>query len=291
MIYKNVVKGRFRPHIALGTGIVHLGACIGVRYGFVHGFSWTSIFLAIAWYGMSIIGITVGYHRLLTHGAFQCHRSIQWILIFLGGHATEGPAENWCTDHTQHHAYEDQPGDPHSPGEYGGGLRGFLWSHFLWFHFETLRPAGYRPKFKWESDPMILWQARWNWAIILVMGFVLPYLIAGWDGVFLAGFIRIVAHWHITWSVNSVCHLWGSLAPGTPRENDRSRNNIIIAFLSGGEGFHAYHHKKPNCAYMGWRWYHYDPGKWVIALLARLRWAWEVNTPVGLRYRHILKTA
>ena len=281
----NPVRGEFRAGLAAVLLLLHVAALYGIWWCATWGVTPTAITLALVLYAVSSLGITVGYHRYFTHGSFHCRKEVKYVLAVAGALAAEGPLEQWCADHRQHHRYTDAANDPHSPWQYQhlpvplNIVVGFLWAHMGWLFWVTKRPEGYRPMAPVHDASVIQWQARWYWTIVIA-GFVIPFILAGWAGLFLAGFIRVVAHLHVTWCVNSVCHLWGTRPVGPDGEfwkNDQSRNNLLVAFLGMGEGWHGNHHVKQNSAQLGYRWYHWDPGKWVIHLLELVRLARDVR--------------
>jgi stearoyl-CoA desaturase (delta-9 desaturase) len=241
------------------------------------------------------VGISVGYHRYWTHQSFKCPRWLQYPLAVCGAVATEGPLmvppelragkryAGWVPDHLQHHAYTDRDGDPHSPLEWG-----FWWAHMGWLNYETLPPAGWRASSRLDHDPVVRWQYRFYWRLAVGFGFVAPMLIglwwAGWlaalQCLLIAGFLRGTLFLHFTWLVNSATHLWGSRARdagGTPYTDDASRNNLTVALLTFGEGYHGNHHADPNSASLGVRWWDFDPGKWLIHSLRLLGLTWQVR--------------
>ncbi|MDO8492407.1 MAG: acyl-CoA desaturase [bacterium] len=287
------MKGKFQPAIAFAIIAVQLGAIYGIYYGVVnHGFSKLSWVLAIFLYVISSLGVSVGYHRYYTHEAFKCGRIIQFILTIMAGLAIEGPiwqkakrkgiSVGWRANHLQHHAYTDKNGDPHSPWFPYLGLKGFLWAHEVWLFFETPEPSGYSPDRSLEKDPIARWQNKWNW-LIARSGFIVPFCIAGWDGLWLAGFVRVASHWNVTWSVNSVCHKWGFRALDDSGKllthSGHSVNNPAVAVAGSGEGWHDNHHVQPHSAHLGWKWYQIDSGMWLISFLEFYGLVWNVQRP------------
>ncbi len=281
----NPVQGRLRVGLTVTLVSMHLAAAYGVWWCMTWGVSTMAWTLAVILYISSSLGITVGYHRYFTHGAFTCVKEVKYALAIAGALATEGPLSQWCVDHRQHHRFTDDQYDPHSPWQYQhlafplNYIMGFLWAHVGWLFWVTARPNGYSPGIPVHDAKVVAWQHRYYWHIVLA-GFIIPFILAGWSGLFLAGFIRAVAHLHVTWMVNSVCHMWGSRpldADGEVWKKDKSRNNILVAFLGMGEGWHGNHHVHPNSAQLGFRWYHWDPGKWLIHTLEALRLARAVR--------------
>jgi len=260
----------FRPFIFLSIVAMHVAAIYGVVYGFQHaGFSpWTWILAFVMW-RVSVIGISVGYHRYFTHRSFQCDPWFEKVLCGLGLLAFEGTASQWVWDHSQHHRFADQPGDPHSPVARYAGIKGFLWGHIGWLFWRTERPKGFETS-PLAGTPIAKWESRYG-LLITLASLLIPLAVAGWPGFWLAGCIRIVFVWHITWSINSFCHLFGEMKDqlGRSRSGNQSRNNYwIIALDWIGEGWHRNHHEQPNCAYLGWKWHSLDIGKWTLQLLA-----------------------
>ena len=267
--------GAFRPGLLAAVMFLHTAAAFGVLEIVSNGVNGNVVIWAVVLYVLSSVGITVGYHRYWTHRAFECSRPVQWALAVLGAIALEGPIIKWYKDHHQHHRFTDKPGDPHSPV-----VDGFWWAHMGWLFRDVTAPPGYRRAAFRDHDRVVVWQNRWYWVVAVGFGFMLP-LAATRDinAVWLAGFIRVVAHLHVTWAVNSVCHRWGSRARGRtgrvlPRR-DASTDNWLVAVLGAGEGWHATHHADPNSYELGVRWWRYDLGRWVIDACAFFGHAWN----------------
>lgn len=269
------VKGPFRPLLLLGLVIVHGGALYGAREIWRTGAPLAVWLGALAWYCMRSLGVTMGYHRFWTHGSYRCGPVTQWILAVWGAMAFEGSILNWRHNHRQHHAFTDKVGDPHSP------RMGFWWAHVTWLLWETVVPAGFNPGDD-DNNWVVKWQHRLSWPFAIGLGFLLPLWLWGWPGLWLCGFIAVTLHWHATWLVNSACHRWGTrpltLDGGGVATADDSRNNIAVALVTMGEGWHGNHHVKQNSAHLGRVWWHWDPGFWCIKLLERIGLASGVKT-------------
>lgn len=277
----NIVQQKqpYLPGIFM-VGSFHLIAGVAVWYAFAHGYTAANLLLVPALILITGLGMTMGYHRLWTHRAFKCNIVLRYVLAACGALGLQGPVFNWAPAHRAHHDFTDKPGDPHSPREYPG-FKGVLWAHVFWTFFKYHLPPTYKNPPDLEADPVVRWQRSWHAAIVL-SGFLAIFFIAGWEGILFAGFFRAVLGWHIIWSVNSICHVWGMRAKddeGRVYTANDSRNNIVVAFLALGEGNHANHHKFPAWAYHGWRRYDLDLTKWVIMLCERISLVWDVKKP------------
>ncbi len=255
------------------------------------GFDWLNLGLLAGMYLATGFGITVGYHRLFAHRAFATSRIVQATLAVLGSMAVEGPLLRWVAFHRSHHHHSDREHDPHSPQTHGAGLRnmlrGFWRAHAGWI-FEKYpgRLDEYVADLRAERLLRILSRLFPLWA---TLGLLIPTVLAGlvtrsWSGAFLGllwgGLVRICLVHHITWSINSVCHIWGSQPFKT---HDHSRNNVIFGVLAFGEGWHNNHHAFPTSARHGLRWWELDVSYLVIWLMSRLGLAWNLRTPPSHR--------
>ena len=233
-----------------------------------------------AMYLLTALGITVGYHRMLTHRAFLAPKPVEYALAALGSMAVQGPVISWVADHRKHHAHADVEGDPHSPHVgHDGGVRGVLqglWhAHVGWLFSEQGRAARrrYAPDLC-EDRGMRLINRNFHWLVLT--GLLLPAL-AGWaltgslagaaTGLLWGGLVRLFFVHHVTWSVNSVCHFLGTRRFDV---DDESRNVFWLALPSLGESWHHNHHAFPRSARHGLRWWEIDLTGLVIAGLARL---------------------
>lgn len=275
-----------------GIAAFHLLALLG----FVPWlFSWSGVVWAVAGlYLFGTLGINIGFHRLLTHRGFACPAWLEHGLCVLGACCWQGTPMNWVAMHRMHHQHSDEEGDPHSPRE------SFFWSHMGWFlvfdpniyNFGTydryVRDLFGDRFYKWLERPRV-WRMihAAQWSSFLVAGFVCGAVVTGT----LSGavqlslswlvwgvFVRTVAVWHITWSVNSLTHLWGYR---THETRDDSRNNWLVGLISNGEGWHNNHHAEPRCAAHGQRWWELDVSYLTIRLLERLGLASDVVKPRG----------
>jgi stearoyl-CoA desaturase (delta-9 desaturase) len=230
--------------------------------------SWTDLTLFVVFYFLTGMGITAGFHRLLTHSSFETPAPVRATFLILGSMAGQGKPIDWASNHLKHHAFSDKEGDPHSPVE------GLWHAHLGWFF--SGEPAD-RERYgkKWENDRVIQFVDR-TAEIWLVVGLVIPFLIGGWSGFIWGGLVRFAFLNHATFAVNSICHAFGARPFET---KDESRNNWFIAFLTFGEGWHNNHHAFPAMAYHGMGWRQFDPTAAVIKALVWLKLAKNVKLP------------
>jgi stearoyl-CoA desaturase (Delta-9 desaturase) len=220
----------------------------------------TDLALLIVLYTLTTLGIGIGFHRMLTHKAFEAPAPIRFIFLALGSMALEGPAISWAATHTKHHAKADREGDPHSP------LEGFWHAHVGWLfsHGQNVEEI-YHRGFKDDKVAVFISKTFAFWA---VLGFVIPFAIGGWSGLVWGGLVRVFFNHHVTWSVNSICHTFGRQPYETP---DRSRNEWVVGLLALGEGWHNNHHAFPRAAFHGLKWYQFDLSAYIIRVMAWLR--------------------
>jgi stearoyl-CoA desaturase (delta-9 desaturase) len=256
----------------LGTKIVVLAIVVLPFIATIYGMTmlWqryvtgVDVALMLIFYVLSGLGITVGFHRLLTHKSFETRTPIKTALLMMGCLALEGDPMTWASTHIQHHAHSDGEDDPHSP------LEGLWHSHVGWLFGKKNNINVYGTWLK--KDPTVVWVSR-TWLIWAGLGLLIPALIAGWSGLIWGGLIRIFLTHHVTWSVNSICHTFGQRDYNT---RDASRNNFIVGLLAFGEGWHNNHHAFPRSAFHGLRWYQIDTSGYLISALEKLGLAWNV---------------
>ncbi|HWS84057.1 MAG TPA: acyl-CoA desaturase [Ktedonobacteraceae bacterium] len=226
---------------------------------------WSDLVLLATMYTLVALGVTVGYHRMLTHRSFRPHPVVKCVLLILGSMSLEGSALEWAATHVKHHAQADRPGDPHSP------LEGFFHAHFGWlFHERDADPQVYCRNL--VADPLVVFVSR-TFLLWVVLSLVIPFAIGGWTGLLWGGLVRIFLTHHVTWSINSVCHTLGKREFET---NDQSRNEWIVGLLAFGEGWHNNHHAFPRSAFHGLHWWQFDLSGYLIWTLERLRLAQDV---------------
>ncbi|HEV7918255.1 MAG TPA: acyl-CoA desaturase [Solirubrobacterales bacterium] len=244
--------------------------------------------LLVGMHVLAATGITVGFHRLLTHRSFETKPWVRGTFTALGSLAIEGRPTAWVADHRRHHAFADEPGDPHSPHagfEPGiwGVIKGAFHAHVGWLITEgSTSVRRFAPDLLKDRVVMAI-DKRFPWFIVLA--FVIPaaigFAITGsWVGAvsaaFWAGLVRMFLTHHITWSVNSICHMFGR----RPFESkDQSTNNWVLALPTMGEAWHHNHHTFPTSAFHGLkRWQKaLDPSGWVVLALEKTGLAWNVK--------------
>jgi stearoyl-CoA desaturase (delta-9 desaturase) len=243
----------------------------------------TDLAILALFYVLTAGGVTVGFHRLLTHRSFQTHPVLERMFAILGSLSVQGSVLDWVADHRKHHAHTDEEGDPHSPHVgHGTGLRGLWHAHTGWLtetqgqsDWKRYAPDLYEdPKMRRIGKRFPLWVA-----LSLLLPTLLGFALHGWTlegairGYVWGGLVRIFLVHHVTWSVNSICHFFGRRRFTT---EDRSTNVAWLAIPSLGESWHHNHHAFPRSAQHGLRWYEVDPSALVISSLERLGLAWNV---------------
>jgi stearoyl-CoA desaturase (delta-9 desaturase) len=246
------------------------------------------LILLFVGYVLTGVGVTVGYHRLFTHGSFQTYRWVRYTFAILGSMAVEGPVLAWVADHRKHHQFSDQEGDPHSPHVGGGegvlaAVKNLFHAHVGWLFVAEGRAdmRKYVPDLMADRGMRIIHKLFGVWlAISLVVPALVGYLIAGtWQGALTGllwgGAVRIFLLHHVTFSINSICHFWGRRRF---KVTDESRNVGILSLISFGESWHNNHHAFPSSAFHGMsrREVALDPGAWVVTVLEKIGLAWKV---------------
>ena len=268
-------------------------AAVPLAWGW--GLGWVDIALLVVFYYVSGMGVTIGFHRYLTHGSFKATKPLRLALAVAGSLAVEGPVIRWVGDHRRHHAYSDRDGDPHSPWRFGnttGALtKGLWWAHTGWlFDTEKTNLDRYAPDLMADQA---LRRVNTLFPVIAGISTLAPALLGGlitmsWHGAmtafFWASLVRIALLHHVTWSINSICHAIGN-RPFQSR--DKSTNFWPLAVLSFGESWHNSHHADPTCARHGVRRGQIDSSARVIWLFERFRWVNDVRWPKAERFARL----
>jgi stearoyl-CoA desaturase (delta-9 desaturase) len=247
---------------------------------------WSDLTVFAIMYILSGFGVTVGFHRMLTHRAFQTHKVTRYVFAYLGMLSVQGPVIDWVADHRKHHAHTDVEGDPHSPHVgHGHGVKGALkglWHAHVGWLWRTHGEASARKYAKdlVEDRGMRILNRKFPW--IVVASLAIPALLGGlltmsWWGAFTGliwgGFLRIFLQHHVTWSVNSVCHFFGKRRFDI---EDHSTNVFWLAIPSFGESWHHNHHAFPRSAAHGLKRSEIDISAGLINLMKRVGLAWDV---------------
>ena len=227
----------------------------------------TDLYLLLIFQTLSVLGITIGYHRMLTHDGFKTFWPIRAFFTMCGCMALEGKPLAWVATHVKHHAHSDMEEDPHSP------LEGVWHAHMGWLfsqdNFED--PKVYCPELTKDSIVMFFEKTYFVW----VLGsFAICYAVGGLTGFIWGGLVRVFLTTHITWSVNSICHTFGGRDFET---TDESRNNWIVGLLAFGEGWHNNHHAFPRNVFHGMRWYQFDLSGIILRGLEKTKLIWKVQ--------------
>ncbi|WP_406695596.1 acyl-CoA desaturase [Singulisphaera sp. Ch08] len=279
------------PAARMATFVAILGPLVGLVVAVAHswgwGFAWVDLELLAGMYLLTALGITVGYYRLFVHRSFETNIVVKFVLAVLGSMAVQGALLKWVALHRRHHQHSDMLDDPHTPHHQGQGLlgwiRGYWRAHIGWFFEpESAELSRYVPDLE-KSRVLRVTSALFP--LWIVLGLVIPAALGGlltgtwvgvWTGFIWGGLVRIFLVHHVTWSVNSACHLWGRRPY---RSGDESRNNAVFGILALGEGWHNTHHAFPTSARHGLRWWQIDFSYWVIRTLEAVGLAWNVKLP------------
>ena len=290
---ENEISSNKPPFVrwVLLLGILLPPACLvlAMVLAWQRGFSGVDLALLVGMYLSTGYGITIGFHRYFAHKSFDAPKPVVFMLGLLGSMAMQGPIFWWVATHRCHHQHSDEDLDPHSPYAPGdhGMFRGFWHAHMGWLFRPSTDPVDrYVPDLK--AQPMLRWlDAHFVWWALL--GIAIPAVIGGlvtmsWWGALTGGLwggvIRIMVEHHATWSVNSICHIWGA----QPYEShDESRNNAVVGVIALGEGWHNNHHAFPTSARHGLRWWQFDSSWMIIRLMQCLRLVSNVKTPTPER--------
>jgi stearoyl-CoA desaturase (delta-9 desaturase) len=272
-----------------GVGVPFLGliAAIGLAWG--RGVGWVDLLLLLGFYCFTILGVTIGFHRMFTHRALSSGPVARFVLAVAGSMSGQGSVLEWCAIHREHHKHSDREGDPHSPHLHDGGfvgmLQGMMHAHFGWLFSHNDEPDN-SVVADLLADPVLRLVDRLFW-LWMPLGWLLPAVIAGlifhtWTaalgGLIWGGLVRQFLLHHVTWSINSVCHIWGRRTFATP---DHSRNNAVFGVLAFGEGWHNNHHAFPTSARHGLRWWQLDITYWLICGMKAVGIVWDVRVPTA----------
>ncbi|MHA6625948.1 acyl-CoA desaturase [Pseudonocardia sichuanensis] len=298
-----IIAGRrgLAPQISVYVFVIlpllALVATVPIAWGW--GLTWLDVAIAAVFYVASGLGITVGYHRYFTHGSFKAKRPLRVALAVAGSLAMQGPVITWVADHRRHHAFSDKEGDPHSPWLFGTGpvalAKGFWHAHTGWlFDRDVTNRERFTPDLLADRDISRVDRLFLLWSVLTLL---VPAVLGGllswsWWGaltaLFWAGLVRVGLLHHVTWSINSICHMIGD-QPFAAR--DHSRNVWPLAVLSFGESWHNLHHADPTCARHGVQRGQVDISARVIWAFEKLGWAHSVRWPTQRRLAKLAREA
>jgi stearoyl-CoA desaturase (delta-9 desaturase) len=273
--------------IAVVVPPLGLAAAMGVLWNLA--FHWSDLLIMAAMYVVCAFGTTIGFHRYFTHKGFEARKPVKAALAILGCMTMQGPLTQWVTDHRKHHALSDKDGDPHSPhvghaeGAWGA-FRGFLHAHVGWmFTLKGMERGREYGRDLYEDGLVRLIDRMYLLWVVATLGipFLLGYATGGsWqrgiEAMLWGGLVRIFLYQHATFSVNSICHMFGHQ---DYRSRDEARNNWLVALLVFGEGWHNNHHAFPASARHGLHRFQIDVSWWVIKGMEKLHLVWDVKVP------------
>ena len=250
--------------------------------------SWEYVARMLGGWCITSLGVTVGFHRLLSHKSFDTYHWVRALWMGIGAMSIEGAPLTWCAVHRRHHSHSDRHGDPHSPNLHGDGFIGMLKG--LWHGQVGWLFTGYWSKPNYEKripdllkDKTLVQMNRYyGWLVLLSLSIptVIGFLLDGWFGAGLGfvwgGLVRVFMTHHLTWSINSVCHVFGKREY---KSSDHSTNNAICGVLAWGEGWHNNHHAFPSSARHGLKWWQFDFSWIVIKTMEKCGLAWNIKTP------------
>jgi stearoyl-CoA desaturase (Delta-9 desaturase) len=244
-----------------------LSPIIGVfgtaAYAIQNGVRWWEPLLCLFFFLAVGFAITAGYHRLWSHQTYEAHPVVQCFYLFFGALALQNSVLNWCSDHRNHHRYVDRDWDPYNI------KRGGWYAHIVWIFYKARPDKSFDNVPDLKKNRLVMFQHRYGTYVGILAGLGIPTLIGAFfgrplGGLLWGGFLRIVLIHHTTFFVNSISHLYGT-RPYT--DENSARDHWLLAIVTNGEGYHNFHHKFPSDFRNGIKWYHWDPGKWLIRAL------------------------
>jgi len=242
-------------------------ACLGALWT---GVSWSAFALCVALYAIRMFGITGGYHRYFSHRSYRTSRWFQFVLAWIGCSAVQKGPLWWAGHHRHHHKHSDEDPDLHSPM-----LRGFWWSHVGWFLSSRYDDTDFDAIKDFTKYPEI----RWLNAYHVVPGVVLAVactVAMGWQGLVWGFFVSTVLLYHGTFVINSLCHMLGTVRYET---HDESRNSLLLALITLGEGWHNNHHHYQSSTRQGFFWWEIDISYYVLRVLSWIGLVWDLRSP------------
>lgn len=224
------------------------------------GFSWWLVGIFAAFYIVSNMAVTCGYHRYFSHRSYDVHPILEWLFVFFGSGAFQGSVLEWCADHRIHHSKVDTDQDPYSIN------KGFWYAHMGWLFVKSNEPVEF-PK-DLAVKKVLQFQHKYYGLVSTAVGFGLPWIVGemmglGLGGLIFGGIFRVVCTQHSTFFVNSFAHTFGTQPYSTKHT---AKDSLVVAFLTFGEGYHNYHHEFQYDYRCAIKWYQWDPSKWTIRM-------------------------
>jgi len=260
---------------AWGFGLVHVGV-LGALWS---GVTRESLIICAVLYVVRMFAVTAGYHRYFAHKTFKTSRAFQFVLALLAETSGQKGVLWWAAHHRDHHRYSDQQGDVHSPRR-----EGFWYAHMGWILNGTNETKLDRVK-DFARYPELVWLNRHERKITWALG-ALVYFLFGWPALFIGFFLSTVLVWHITFCINSVAHVLGSRRYET---SDDSRNNVVLALLTLGEGWHNNHHHHQASTRQGFMWWEIDITYMILKALSWVGLVWDLKEPPARVYTEGLR--
>jgi stearoyl-CoA desaturase (delta-9 desaturase) len=268
-----------------GVVLPMIGLVVAIVVGWDRWVDWSALAALAVMFALAGFGVTLGFHRLLTHRSFQTFKAVEYTFAALGSMSVQGPVMSWVADHRKHHAHTDREGDPHSPHGHGDGFKGAmtgLWYAHMGWLFDRAGQAEHERYARDLHEDRGMRTIHNTFLLWVLAGILLPAAIGfaidhTWRGALMGalwgGAVRIVLQHHLTWSINSVCHFFGSRRFDI---DDHSTNVFWLAPFTFGEAWHHNHHAFPRSAMHGLRRWEIDPTAYAIRVMRRLKLAWNV---------------
>lgn len=232
--------------------------------------TWTAGILFVVFYSLRVFGLTGGFHRYFAHRAYKTSRFFQFVLAFLGGSALQRGALWWAGHHRHHHRHSDTEEDVHSPI-----VDSFFYSHLGWIFDPKWSATPYEQIHDFAKYPELRFLEKFHWLPGILVA-VICYAVGGWSGLVWGFFVGTVAVYHVTFVINSLCHVWGRRYYPT---TDYSKNNLLLALLTFGEGWHNNHHHYQSSANQGFFWWEIDITYSILKLLSWCGVVWDLRVP------------
>lgn len=254
-----------KAYVLIIVTVPFLGTVLAIVSLWQRAIRLSDLVLLVTMYTLTALGMTAGFHRMLTHRSFRAHPTVKLILLILGCMGVEAPPIEWAATHIKHHALSDREGDPHSP------MEGLFHAHLGWLFKDRFADPQQYCRYLLK-DPIVVFVNR-TFLIWVALSLLIPFVIGGWTGFLWGAMVRIFLGHHATFSVNSICHVFGRREFET---NDCSHNEWVVGLLAFGEGWHNNHHAFPRSAFHGLHWWQIDLSGYLILALERLGLAQDI---------------